>query len=219
MASHPRSTPHGLATRDRIIALLRRGTRSVEDLAAALGMTDNAIRPHLASLEKAGLAEPAGVVRDGSVGKPARLYQLTPAADHLASAAYEPVLVSLVAELSERLDTEALEVTMRSVGRRLATTVPAASGTLEDRVRAAGAVLAGLGGDADIEAIPDGFRIQGYACPLSTAVAKCSQVCGAATELSAGITGAQVVERCDHGERPRCRFDVTPRRDDDQHTH
>lgn len=207
--------PHGRATRDRIVALLRRGARSVEDLAAALEMTDNAIRPHLAALERAGLAEAAGVLRDGSVGKPARLYQLTPAADHLASAAYEPVLVSLVAELSQRLDSDALEGTMRSVGRRLAATVPAAAGTLEDRVHAAGAVLSGLGGDADIVPIPDGFRIQGYACPLSTAVAKCAQVCGAATELIAGITGAQVTERCDHGDRPRCRFDVTPLPDAD----
>src|SRR3712207_8581849 len=47
-------------TRGQIVALLRRGTRTVEELAAALGLTDNAVRAHLAALERDGLVRQAG---------------------------------------------------------------------------------------------------------------------------------------------------------------
>lgn len=215
MASSPPPGPPGHGsdrpTRDRIVSLLRRAPRTVEELAEALAMTDNAIRPHLAALERTGLAETAEIVRDGGVGKPARRYRLTIAADRLPSAAYEPVLVTLVAELSDRLERSALEQTMRNVGKRLVAATPVPEGTFSDRVHAAGAVLAGLGGDADIVETPTGYTIQGYGCPLSAAVAECSSVCSAAAELITGITGGVVTERCDHGERPRCRFEVAPR--------
>ena len=38
--------------RGRIIALLRRGSSTVEELAAALGVTDNAVRAHLQLIER-----------------------------------------------------------------------------------------------------------------------------------------------------------------------
>jgi predicted ArsR family transcriptional regulator len=40
-------TSIGGEARGRIIALLRRGERTVDELAAELGVTDNAVRPHL----------------------------------------------------------------------------------------------------------------------------------------------------------------------------
>src|SRR5918911_2480444 len=56
-------------TRGQIVALLRRGTRTVEELAQALGLTDNAVRGHLATLERDGLARPAGVRRGPGGGE------------------------------------------------------------------------------------------------------------------------------------------------------
>ena len=67
-------------TRGQIVALLRRGARTVEDLAKALGLTDNAIRAHLAALERDGLVRPDGSRRGIGAGKPALVYGVPPEA-------------------------------------------------------------------------------------------------------------------------------------------
>src|ERR671928_1702040 len=69
------------STRGRIVALLRRTARTVDELAAALDLTDNAVRAHLATLERDGLVEQQGVRR--GAGKPAAAYALTLEAEHL----------------------------------------------------------------------------------------------------------------------------------------
>src|SRR5215210_9438667 len=78
------------STRGRIVALLRRASRTVDELAAALDLTDNAVRAHLATLERDGLVEQRGVRRGR--GKPAYAYDLTSEAEALFPKAYEPVL-------------------------------------------------------------------------------------------------------------------------------
>ena len=50
----------GGTARGRIIALLRRGASTVEELAAELGVTDNAVRAHLQLLEREGLIQASG---------------------------------------------------------------------------------------------------------------------------------------------------------------
>jgi predicted ArsR family transcriptional regulator len=54
------------STRGRIVALLRAATRTVDELADALGLTDNAVRAHLVTLERDGLVEPSGQPRPSS---------------------------------------------------------------------------------------------------------------------------------------------------------
>ena len=48
------------STRGQILALLRTGNRTVNELAAILNLTDNAVRAHLVSLERDGLAQQHG---------------------------------------------------------------------------------------------------------------------------------------------------------------
>ena len=48
------------STRGKILAILRTGERTVNDLAAELELTDNAVRAHLASLERDGLIHQSG---------------------------------------------------------------------------------------------------------------------------------------------------------------
>lgn len=53
------------STRGQVVTLLRRGSRTVDELAGTLGLTDNAVRAHLAGLERDGLVtqgRSAGVV-------------------------------------------------------------------------------------------------------------------------------------------------------------
>ena len=51
------------STRGRILALLRDEHRTVNDLSAALHLTDNAVRAHLLSLERDGLVQQRGMRR------------------------------------------------------------------------------------------------------------------------------------------------------------
>ena len=43
---------YGSTTRGHIVTLLRGGERSVDELAAELGLTDNAVRAHLVILQR-----------------------------------------------------------------------------------------------------------------------------------------------------------------------
>ena len=65
------------STRGQIITLLRRSSRTVDELAQALELTHTAVRAHLAALERDGLVHQRSE-RRGS-GKPSSVYDLTPA--------------------------------------------------------------------------------------------------------------------------------------------
>ena len=195
----------GDSTRGRVVALLRRRESSVEELAQALGITDNAVRAQLASLERDRIACVAGVRRDGAVGKPATLYGLVPATTPIFSSAYAPVLAGVLAELAERLPPRQLDAVLRAAGRRLAPLVPA-SASFADRVRAGAGVLLDLGAEADVLETDIGFEIRGHGCVLSEAVTACPASCRAVSAMLAKVTGTSVQERCDRAGTPNCRF-------------
>ena len=128
-------------TRGRVLASLRRGPATVEELAGALGLTDNAIRAHLTALDRDGLVRQAGVRRGPGAGKPAAVYELAADAEVRFSRAYAPVLTALLEELSGRLAPAELEAVMLEVGSRLAADVPRRAGSIESRVRDADTLL------------------------------------------------------------------------------
>jgi predicted ArsR family transcriptional regulator len=207
-------TSIGGAVRGKIIALLRRGERSVEDLASELGVTDNAVRAQLQALERHGVVHQARVRREGTVGKPAVMYAIAPSAEAMFSSAYAPVLKALIASLENRLDGSALDEIFRETGRRLANELTndeaGAPKQLETRARSAAAVLSALGAEIDVERMSggSGFLLRGHACPLSDAVTAQPKVCHAIQELVAGISGATVHECCDRDGHAKCRFEV-----------
>lgn len=197
----------GGPTRGRIIALLRRGATTVEELAAELGVTDNAVRTHLQLLEREGVVHATGSRQGPGAGKPAVTYAIAPAAEPALSTAYAPVLAALLEALAERTPPEELDELLRDVGRRLGPDTPK-SGSLDSRVRAAAALLSSLGAEMDIERTPAGFLLRGHACPLAAVVRGHANACHAVEELVAGVVGAPVTERCDRSSAPRCRFEV-----------
>ena len=197
-------------TRGQIVALVRIGTRSVEELAQAIGLTDNAIRAHLSTLERDGLIRQAGVRRGQGAGKPATIYEVHPEAEPLFSRAYAPVLAALLEELAVQHPAALGESMMQAVGRRLADGVGRApSGDLGSRVEAGAALLRSLGGAAQAEE-RDGLHLirSCGGCPLSAATAHRPELCRALQSLLSHYIGAPVRERCDRGERPRCHFEV-----------
>jgi predicted ArsR family transcriptional regulator len=194
-------------TRGQMVSLLRRGARTVEDLATALGLTNNAIRNHLSTLERDGIVRQEGVRRSPGAGKPAVVYELHPEAEPLFSNAYAPVLRTLVDVLVDELPSEQADAVLRRVGHQLAAGAGGrAPGDLAARVKAAAAVLTSLGGDVEIIEENGTLRIRGCACPLSATVSDHPEVCRAVETLVGDVAGAAVEYRCEHGPRPKCCF-------------
>jgi predicted ArsR family transcriptional regulator len=200
------------STRGRIVTMLRRSNRTVEDLARALDLTDNGVRAHLAVLERDGIVRQRGSVRrtSGGGGKPAYVYELTQEAEELYPKAYEPTLGRLLDVLGERLGPEQSEALLRSVGRRLAEEHSTRADGGHARLKTAVEVLNELGGLAELEERDGALVIRGYSCPLGGVTREHPEVCRMAEALVAEVAGVPVHERCDRSERPRCCFEVAP---------
>jgi predicted ArsR family transcriptional regulator len=195
-------------TRGRIVALLRRAPCTVEELAAALDLTDNAVRAQLAAMERDGLVRQRGA-RKGT-RKPALEYELDPEAETSLSRAYVPLVEALVEVLAGWLSRQDLEELLQEAGRRAAQALPRPAGEPAERVRAASRVLDELGGLTEVEAAGDGWTIRSAGCPLAELVGKRPETCRALKALVAELTRLPVREVCDRAERPRCRFEIGP---------
>lgn len=191
------------STRGQVVVLLRQGYATVEELAQALDLTDNAVRAHLASLERDQLVEQQGVRR--GVGKPSFTYVLTPTAEQLFPKAYGTVLHLLLDVLNEQLPPEVVSAALRDVGRRLAAQLETPPGDLTARVAGAVAMLGDLGGLAVVAEEHGELVIAGRSCPLAAAVDGHPETCLLAEALLTEIIGVPVRQVCD-AAIPRCCF-------------
>lgn len=194
------------STRGRIVALLRGASLTVDQLARRLGLTGNAVRAHLAVLERDGLLEQQ-LLRSGGAGKPAVAYHIAPDAEPLFSSAYAPVLSRLLDELGQRLDARELETLMRAVGHGLAAGRAVPSGSVHERARAAADALNELGAIAEVEERDGTIRVRGYACPLSVTVHEHPAMCVALEAMLSDLAGTPVRQCCDRTDSPRCCFE------------
>ena len=196
-------------TRGQIVGLLRRARQTVDDLAAALGLTDNAVRAHLMRLERDGLVQQRGLRRGER--RPSLVYELTPEAEQLFPKAYAPALDRLMDVLGERSSRDEFEQLLREIGRRLAAGFRPPEGDARQRLLVAADVLSELGGLAEVEAGADGqLRLRGFSCPLSGLIADHPELCRLAEALVSEVSGLPLRERCERtpGEPPRCLFEV-----------
>jgi predicted ArsR family transcriptional regulator len=199
------------STRGRMVTLLRRKGLTVDEMAAEVGLTNNGVRAHLATLERDGLVTQQGSVRSSSGGgKPAYVYRLTSEAEALFPKAYEPVLGWLLDVLSEGLGPEESEALLREVGRRIAEGRNVPDGGVRARLEEAVATLNELGGLAELEEHEGGFLIRGFSCPLGAVTPDHPDVCRMAETLISVLATAPVREHCDREIEPRCCFEVTP---------
>src|SRR5919112_1385565 len=104
-------------TSGRLLELLRRSPKTVDELAVGLDLTRTAVRAQLASLERDGLVQQVGSRRGAS--KPSRMYGVTAQAELLFSQAYVPILTQLLHVLSKRLLPAEFDAVMHEVGGRL----------------------------------------------------------------------------------------------------
>jgi predicted ArsR family transcriptional regulator len=201
------------STRGRIVALLRAGAQTADDLASALGVTRSAVRIHLAGMERDGLVARAGT-RPG-ITRPSLVFELAPQVEQLLSKAYLPLLTGLVQVFADELPPTEQERLLREAGRRLAAELLGGrmpGGTLAARAAAASQILnEELGALTRVEQNGH-ITIRGASCPLSALTGKHRGVCLAMESFVSAVVGAPVVECCDRSQRPRCCFEVVSAR-------
>jgi predicted ArsR family transcriptional regulator len=180
---------------------------TVDEVAARLGLTGNAIRLQLAALERDGLIQRSGTRRGPS--KPAQVYALSPEAELMFSRAYPPILTELLHVLSTKVAPADFDALMREVGSRLLADRPRPIGTAPQRAQAASMLLNELGGLARVEEQDGSLLIRSDGCPLAAATLRHPEACNAVESLLAEFTGLLVRKCCDRKERPRCCFEVS----------
>src|SRR5436189_5108152 len=100
------------STREKILDLLRTRERTVNELAAELRLTDNAVRAHLASLERDRLVSQSGM--KPGVRKPHTTYALGSEAEQLFPKAYGRLVSLLMAIFSRRVKPQDFRAGMRA---------------------------------------------------------------------------------------------------------
>ena len=199
------------STRGRILALLRDEHRTVNDLAAALNLTDNAVRAHLLSLERDGVVQQYGTRR--GTRKPHAAYGLSNEAEHIFPKAYGPLLNHFVNAVSDRLEPRALRAALREVGSAVARDhLSRAKGrSRRDRIKIALEALNDLGGSAKLEESEGRQFIYGRnGCPLAAVTANHPEACLIVEALLSKIIGAPAKKCCEYRETPHCCFEIAP---------
>ncbi len=198
------------STRGRIVLLLRKSDCTVNDLAKALELTDNAVRAHLTTLERDGLVRQSGTRRGPR--KPNITYALTPEAERLFPKVYGSILRHFLDVLKGRHSQNDLEAMVRAVGHLMAPTYRPASqaSSPPDHRELAAAVLRDLGGFCGSEDRDGAIIFRCSDCPLGAVVVDHPEVCRLVETILADVLGVPVKERCEIGETPHCVFEITP---------
>lgn len=186
---------------------LRTGGKTVNQLAESLGLTDNAVRAHLITLERDGLVRAGGTIK--GFRKPHFVYELTEEARHIFPKSYDSLFNRLLESLKLRMPAHSIQSILEEVGRNIgALRVGQEKGTRGQRVEHALTALKELGGEAVAVSENDKLVIRSSGCPFADAVSEHPEVCKITESLLQEIIGDPVREICDRGTVPRCRFAV-----------
>lgn len=195
-------------TRGRILLLLRRARRSIKELAGALDLTENAVRAHLATMQRFGLVE-QGVRRTPGAGRPEYEYRLAIQARSMFPVADGVVLDSLLGNLEHDMNPAEYQELLRTAGQQLAKRYPAPQNGLRTRLEEVIRVLDDLGAVMELEEEGDKFVICGYSCPLANVVQQHPQACKLIEAMLTAMLGVPVREQCERGELLACRLEVS----------
>jgi predicted ArsR family transcriptional regulator len=196
------------STRGKILELLRTREWTVNELAAELRLTDNAVRAHLASLERDRLVAQSGM--KPGIRKPHTTYALGPEAEHIFPKAYGRLVTLLMSIFSRQVKPRNLRAGMRAAGQSVAQEhlLELEGKTRQQRIDAALGILKELGGTASFKEEDGKHFIYGNGCPIAAATANHPEACLLAESLLTELIGSPVKEHCIRGPAPSCRFEV-----------
>lgn len=210
----PKTKPR---TRRDVLHLLKtQGPSDAAGLAARLDVTAMAVRQHLYDLRDEGLVGCAEQARP--VGRPAKLWHLTEAADRHFPDAHAELTVGLIDSVRATLGQEAMDRVIADRSAKQATAyravVDRAGPDLRRRAEALAALRSEEGYMAAVEDVSDGpgvLLVENH-CPICSAAKACSGLCAMELDVFREALGAGIrVERTDHilsGAR-RCAYRLT----------
>jgi predicted ArsR family transcriptional regulator len=179
---------------------------TVEELAAGLKLTANAVRNQIRKLQEANFVVLSGN-RPGA-SKPSNLYSITLEGQVQFSTLYLPVLTEFLEVAEQQCSRKQLVDFMTDTGKSLATRYAKPAGTLKDQVNAAARLLKGFGGIVDVQARNGALVLRASGCPLAALTAENSAACRVIEGLLAEYLSASVETCCDLTAAPRCCFEV-----------
>ena len=205
-------------TRRALLNLLKMdGALDSTQLAQHLQVSAMAVRQHLYELQAQGLVAFREETRP--VGRPAKLWHLTAAADKYFPESYAELSVDLIGAISKTFGPSGfdklLEVRLQQQTARYKTELDGA-GTLKQKVKALARVRTAEGYMADVKTDVDGalLLVENH-CPICAAAQICQGLCQRELDAFQAVLGdpASVkVERTEHilaGAR-RCAYRITP---------
>jgi predicted ArsR family transcriptional regulator len=199
------NTPSGRVLK----AIQLRGTASIKDVAADLGVTASAVRLHLAQLKASGAIH-ADKVREG-VGRPYYVYSVTPQAHNLLYRDYGDLTRLLLEEVSQQEGRDALQRVLRRVGDRLADLYrdQVWSRQLHDRVNAWAELLDQRGVAVELEKTQNGYVLREYGCPYQNVAVDNRDVCEMERQVMARLleSGVKLTQCALDGHRG-CAFTI-----------
>jgi predicted ArsR family transcriptional regulator len=196
------------STKGRIILMLRKDNRTVNEIAQALALTDNAVRSQLTGLERDGLVQPSGS-RPGR-RKPNVVYGLTAKAENLFPKVYGLVLRFLLDVIKERNSAKDMDELLTTVGHRLAPKyrVVIQAGQAGTTVEQAITVLRDFGGFCEQTGGNGKVVLRCFDCPLAVAVVGHPEICRLMETVLGDALGVPVHQHCQAEPSPQCHFEI-----------
>ena len=216
MNSVPREKAANVRTRRALVHLLKQeGPTDAKQLAARLHLSAMAVRLHLYALQAEQLA--AYEEEPRPLGRPAKLWRLTPTADRLFPEAYAELTLSLVSSIGKVFGRAGLERLLALRTRNQIAAYRKQMGGLDSlpkRLKALATIRTAEGYMADVKPQNDGtFLLVENHCPICAAAVACTGLCEKELEAFQAVLGEGViVNRTEHivaGAR-RCAYRVCP---------
>lgn len=209
-------TPLGPAQRRIVDHLKRSGACTTADLADALDVTTQAVRPPLAELEARGLVVAEPVVT-GVRGRPPLGWVLAPSAMGLFPDRHGDLTVELIDAMRSALGDDEFARVLAERDRNQLASIEArlpADADVATRVEGLASVRAEQGYMAEVKADGDDLLLIEHHCPVCAAATSCRGLCDNELDLFREVIGADAtVERTEHllSDGDRCVYRIRTR--------
>src|SRR4051812_24337150 len=182
----------------RVLAQLRHGPKTVEELSGILRLTPNAVRNQLRKLEVSNYIRRSGT--RPSASKPSVLYSITLEGQIQFSTIYLPVLSQFLRVAEGRCSETQLKSFMIDTGSALGSRYPKPNGDLKTRVGSGSRLLRTFGGITEVRGRDGNFVIQSAGCPLAALTSDNPAACNILVGLLKDYLSASVKSCCETGE-------------------
>lgn len=199
------------STRSAILREIKnRGIANQGELAGTLGITREAVRQHLASLEEQGIIEHESLSSEGR-GRPTQGYRVTEAGEHQFPKFYDVLSLSLIRAMADRQGDEGMKIVLQEVtDAQVAAWQPRMEGkSLRERMQELRDIYFDNDPYTSIERDDDGAMLVEHNCPYLTVATEEPRLCSVTVSTLQRLLGVEVerTERFQVGDG-RCVFRI-----------